>query len=65
MIVPIGNIVIGDRSPLVLFAGPCVVESRDMALRAAEHVRNTAAKHSTPVVYKSSYKKANRTSGNS
>lgn len=65
MIVRIGNIAIGDGNPLVLFAGPCVVENREMTLRTAEHVQRTAQKYSTPVVFKSSYKKANRTSGKS
>jgi 2-dehydro-3-deoxyphosphooctonate aldolase (KDO 8-P synthase) len=61
----IGKIPIGENSPLVLFAGPCVVESREITLRTAEQVKNTAAKLGTPVVFKSSYKKANRTSGKS
>ena len=65
MIVPIGKISIGDGNPLVLFAGPCVVESREMILKTAEQVQKTAQKYSTPVVFKSSYKKANRTSGTS
>jgi 2-dehydro-3-deoxyphosphooctonate aldolase (KDO 8-P synthase) len=64
-VVTIGEITIGGNNPLVLFAGPCVVESRDLVLRAAEHVKAAAARHNTPVVFKSSYKKANRTSGKS
>jgi 2-dehydro-3-deoxyphosphooctonate aldolase (KDO 8-P synthase) len=65
MIVGIQDIVIGNRSPLVLFAGPCVVENRTMVLRTAEIIRDTAARHGIPVVFKSSYKKANRTSASS
>ena len=65
MIVRVGAISIGDGNPLVLFAGPCVVESREMILKTAEQVQKTAQKYSTPVVFKSSYKKANRTSGKS
>ena len=65
MMVKIKNISIGDRNPLVLFAGPCVVENRDMVLRTAERVKGVAAVNNTPVVFKSSYKKANRTSGKS
>ena len=61
----INDIVIGDRNPIVLFAGPCVVESREMVMRTAEQVRKSAAAFKTPVVFKSSYKKANRTSGKS
>jgi len=65
MKVHIQAIPIGDRSPLVLFAGPCVVEGRDITLRIAEAVKATAFKHGLPVVFKSSYRKANRTSGKS
>jgi 2-dehydro-3-deoxyphosphooctonate aldolase (KDO 8-P synthase) len=65
MIVKIGDIAIGDRNPIVLFAGPCVVESREMVMRTAEQVRKSAAAFKTPVVFKSSYKKANRTSAKS
>ena len=65
MAVTIQNISIGGGSPLVLFAGPCVVESRELTLRTAEVVKVTAAKYHMPVVFKSSYKKANRTSGKS
>jgi len=61
----IGDIVIGDRAPLVLIAGPCVVESRDLVLRTAETIRSVAAGHQTPVIFKASYKKANRTSTSS
>jgi 2-dehydro-3-deoxyphosphooctonate aldolase (KDO 8-P synthase) len=56
---------IGEGKPLVLFAGPCVVESREMTLRTAEAVRAAATRHRMPVVFKSSYKKANRTSSRS
>ena len=65
MTIRIGAISIGDSNPLVLIAGPCVVEDREMTLRTAEQVQKTARKHSTPVVFKASYKKANRTSGKS
>jgi 2-dehydro-3-deoxyphosphooctonate aldolase (KDO 8-P synthase) len=61
--VNIQTIPIGNRAPLVLIAGPCVVESRDLVLRTAEKIMATAAKHRTPVIFKSSYKKGNRTSG--
>lgn len=63
--VSIDKIAIGKDKPLVLFAGPCVVENREMILRTAAYVKSTAEKYRTPVVFKSSYKKANRTSGTS
>ncbi|HET6272884.1 MAG TPA: 3-deoxy-8-phosphooctulonate synthase [Bacteroidota bacterium] len=63
--VQFSSIPIGDGKPLVLIAGPCVVENREMILRTAEQVKATAAKYRIPVVFKSSYKKANRTSSKS
>ncbi len=63
--VHIGKIPIGGNHPLVLIAGPCVVENRSMVLRTAERIKSCARKHRIPVVFKSSYKKANRTSGKS
>lgn len=64
-VIRIRNIQIGNGKPLVLFAGPCVVENREMILKTARYVKSTAEKYGTPVVFKSSYKKANRTSGKS
>jgi 2-dehydro-3-deoxyphosphooctonate aldolase (KDO 8-P synthase) len=61
----IRNIPIGGGSPLVLFAGPCVVESRELVMKTASVVRDVSAKHGIGAVFKSSYAKANRTSGNS
>jgi 2-dehydro-3-deoxyphosphooctonate aldolase (KDO 8-P synthase) len=50
----------GER--LFLIAGPCVIESRDSALRHAERIARIAADKQIGIVYKSSYDKANRTS---
>lgn len=61
----ISNIPVGGGSPLILIAGPCVVEGREMVLRTAGHIREAAAATAVPVIFKSSYKKANRTSGRS
>lgn len=63
--ITIAGINVGRPHPLVLIAGPCVVESRDLVMRTAEGVRAAAQAHHTPVVFKSSYRKANRTSGHS
>ena len=60
--VRVGTVTVGDGAPLALIAGPCVIESRDAALRHAERVRDIAARAGLPVVYKSSFDKANRTS---
>ena len=60
--VRVGPLTIGGGAPLVLIAGPCVIESRDAALRHAERVRDVAARAGIAAVYKSSFDKANRTS---
>ncbi|MDI6780155.1 MAG: 3-deoxy-8-phosphooctulonate synthase [Bacteroidota bacterium] len=56
------NIKIGSGNPLVLIAGPCVVESRQLTLRTADRISKITKKHNVPFIFKSSYKKANRTS---
>jgi len=63
--VRVGNIRIGDASPLVLIAGPCVVENREVVLKTARVLQRACAKHRVPLIFKSSYKKANRTSPHS
>jgi 2-dehydro-3-deoxyphosphooctonate aldolase (KDO 8-P synthase) len=60
--IQLGSISIGGKKPLVLIAGPCVVESRDLILSTAEKIQKIARQHSVKVIFKSSYKKANRTS---
>jgi 2-dehydro-3-deoxyphosphooctonate aldolase (KDO 8-P synthase) len=57
----VGSITIGVGAPLALIAGPCVIESRDAALRHAERLRDMAAAAGVPLIYKSSFDKANRT----
>lgn len=59
------DITVGGGNPLVLIAGPCVVESREMTLRTAERIKRVASRSAIPFIFKSSYKKANRTSGTS
>ncbi|MAT53449.1 MAG: 3-deoxy-8-phosphooctulonate synthase [Saprospirales bacterium] len=46
----------------LLIAGPCVVESRDMTLRIAEQLAQASSKLQLPLVFKASYRKANRSS---
>lgn len=62
VVVPIKNIQCGGGNPLVLFAGPCVVESRDLIFHTAEKLKKVCEELRVPLVFKSSYKKANRTS---
>lgn len=53
-----------DR-PLFLIAGPCVIESRELALESAGQLKEIAARLGIPFIYKSSFDKANRTSSKS
>jgi len=52
----------GLDQPMFLIAGPCVVESRDLALDTAGTLKELCASLGIPFIYKSSYDKANRTS---
>ena len=56
---------VGLDKPLFLIAGPCVVESRQMAIDTAESLKEITASLGVPFIYKSSYDKANRSSGKS
>ena len=57
-----GNVKIGSDNPLVLIAGPCVIESEASAIRHAKALKDIARRLGIPLVYKASYDKANRTS---
>ncbi len=56
---------VGLNQPLFLIAGPCVVESRQMAMDTAGQLKEICAELNIPFIYKSSYDKANRSSGTS
>ncbi|ARU32279.1 3-deoxy-8-phosphooctulonate synthase [Sulfuriferula sp. AH1] len=56
---------VGLDQPLFLIAGPCVVESREMAMDTAGQLKEICAELGIPFIYKSSYDKANRSSGSS
>jgi 2-dehydro-3-deoxyphosphooctonate aldolase (KDO 8-P synthase) len=56
---------VGLDRPLFLIAGPCVVESREMAMDTAGQLKEIAASVGMPFIYKSSYDKANRSSSKS
>jgi len=58
----IGKIKLGGGLPLVLIAGPCVIESKETALNLAASIRKITAKVNIPFIFKASYDKANRTS---
>jgi 2-dehydro-3-deoxyphosphooctonate aldolase (KDO 8-P synthase) len=58
----VGNVVIGGQRPLVLIAGPGVIENEEATLRCAEQLLTITAALGMPLVFKASYDKANRTS---
>ena len=60
--IPIGRFRIGPGRPLVLIAGPCVIESEAHALRMAARLAKIAAAAKVPLIFKASYDKANRSS---
>jgi len=60
--VDIGNIKISNESPLLLIAGPCVIESKTLAEEVAGTLKEITDRLSVPFIYKSSFDKANRTS---
>jgi 2-dehydro-3-deoxyphosphooctonate aldolase (KDO 8-P synthase) len=58
----VGRIEIGGGSPLVLIAGPCVIESEEKTLEIAGYLRELTGTLGIPLIFKASYDKANRTS---
>jgi 2-dehydro-3-deoxyphosphooctonate aldolase (KDO 8-P synthase) len=64
-IAEIGNYRCGPGQPLLLIAGPCVIESRELTLRIATTLQEITAKLPVQLVFKASFDKANRTSASS
>ncbi|WP_158801980.1 3-deoxy-8-phosphooctulonate synthase [Acidisoma sp. L85] len=62
-VVRIRNVAVGNDLPFVLIAGPCQIESEAHALEVAEALVAICAAAGIPLIYKSSFDKANRTSG--
>lgn len=60
--ITIGDVKIGGNRPLVLVAGPCVIENETETLHTAERLMTIAYGLSIPLIFKASYDKANRTS---
>ena len=61
-VVNVGEFAIGEGNPLVLIAGPCVIETFDATLETAVYLKELTEKLQIPFIFKSSYDKANRTS---
>lgn len=60
--VKIKDILIGGDGKLVLIAGPCVIEDEDTVLETARRLKEITARLQVPLIFKSSYDKANRSS---
>jgi 2-dehydro-3-deoxyphosphooctonate aldolase (KDO 8-P synthase) len=60
--IKIGNVAIGGSNPLLLIAGPCVIENEEATLRVAEKLIGITSRVGMQLVFKASYDKANRTS---
>lgn len=63
--IPLAGFNIENDSPFVLFGGMNVLESRDLAMRIAEHYKEVTTRLGIPYVFKASFDKANRSSINS
>jgi 2-dehydro-3-deoxyphosphooctonate aldolase (KDO 8-P synthase) len=63
--IKIGDFEIGGGAPLVLIAGPCVIEDEEITMQIAGKLKKMAEELSIPLVFKASYDKANRTSHHS
>lgn len=60
--VKIGSVTCGAGAPLVIIAGPCVIESRELTLSIALRLREIAERLGVSCIFKASFDKANRTS---
>jgi len=61
-IVNVGKIKIGKGNPIVLIAGPCVIESEEITFETAKRIKEITQKLNIPFIFKSSYDKSNRSS---
>jgi 2-dehydro-3-deoxyphosphooctonate aldolase (KDO 8-P synthase) len=61
----IGSLTIPDDNIPLIIAGPCLIESRAMAIKIAEELQRISGEEGVRFVFKGSYRKANRTSGSS
>ena len=58
--IKVGKVKFGAKSPLVLIAGPCVIESAAFTLGMAKKLKSVTETVGMPFIFKSSYDKANR-----
>ncbi len=60
--VQLRNLTIKDSGPFFIIAGPCVIENEDITLRVAAYLKEISDLMDIPIIFKTSYDKANRTS---
>lgn len=60
--IKIGDTVFGSGHPPVIIAGPCVIETEEIVFQTAERLKQICSRAGLPLVFKSSYDKANRSS---
>jgi 2-dehydro-3-deoxyphosphooctonate aldolase (KDO 8-P synthase) len=60
--VHINSVTIGGNRPLVLLAGPCVIEGEEVTLRIAKRIKEITSRFGMDLIFKSSFDKANRSS---
>ncbi len=58
----LGDVHFGNNHPFLLIAGPCVIETEEKTLSVADELKKISEETGTPIIFKSSYDKANRTS---
>ena len=61
----VAGFTVGNREPLFLIAGPCVIESEGLVMEVAVHAKKVADSLGVPYIFKASFDKANRTSARS
>jgi 2-dehydro-3-deoxyphosphooctonate aldolase (KDO 8-P synthase) len=64
-VINIPGISFSESGNFLLIAGPCVVESEEIVFETAAHLKELSEKYQIPLVFKSSYRKANRSRGDS
>jgi 2-dehydro-3-deoxyphosphooctonate aldolase (KDO 8-P synthase) len=64
-VINIPGIEYNDSGNFLLIAGPCVIESEEIVFQTAQHLKMLSGKYKIPLVFKSSYRKANRSKSDS
>jgi 2-dehydro-3-deoxyphosphooctonate aldolase (KDO 8-P synthase) len=64
-VINIPGIEYNDSGNFLLIAGPCVIESEEIVFQTAQHLKMLSGKYQIPLVFKSSYRKANRSKSDS